>query len=244
MPLLHAVTAAVLSWIAMKWCVPQKIMTAIRCHSSPSIKISHKKTLVEEEQLKSCEGYWPATEECISLGTTLPSQSQKTQSNALCPQWLIHPEWKESRRRLFSQKLRQIEETAKDWEECLLLDMENANKQEEEKIITTNEAGLMLPQPVQIIQYRGLAWSRMEDGEIAGNSEFHAAIEGEESGEKTMVCWTDALLPLYVDKYGVEPSKEFQAFVAAFNANSFRDELGELCRRKLQSNNGPRPSPT
>ena len=66
---------------------------------------------------------------------------------------------------------------------------------------------------------------------MAGNSEFHSTPASADSscsssGQcKNNICWTDALLPVYVDKFGVEPSHTFQVFVQEFDVDVFRTKL-------------------
>jgi hypothetical protein len=83
--------------------------------------------------------------------------------------------------------------------------------------------------PVWIRRERGFAWSRIEEGTMAGNSEFHA--DWEKGGH---ICWTDALLPMYIDTFGVEPSDRFKEFVAAFRLQEFR-----LALEKFKSGGSP-----
>ena len=86
---------------------------------------------------------------------------------------------------------------------------------------------------IWIRRERGVAWSRMQDGIIAGNSEFHS--DGNLSGGGDNVwheCWTDALLPLYVEEFGVKPSEDFIEFVTAFDVESFKEQLTTL-RQKM-----------
>lgn len=60
-----------------------------------------------------------------------------------------------------------------------------------------------------------------ESGIIAGNSEFHSDVNLSDGGDIRHECWTDALLPLYVEEFGVKPSEDFIEFVTAFDAKNF-----------------------
>ena len=63
--------------------------------------------------------------------------------------------------------------------------------------------------------------SRALDAIIAGNSEFHSDVNLSDGGDIRHECWTDALLPLYVEEFGVKPSEDFIEFVTAFDAKNF-----------------------
>mmetsp|Transcript_37150 Transcript_37150/g.42389 ORF Transcript_37150/g.42389 Transcript_37150/m.42389 type:complete len:92 (-) Transcript_37150:193-468(-) len=71
-----------------------------------------------------------------------------------------------------------------------------------------------------ILSQRGIAWSRIEEGIMAGNSEYH------ETGGS--MCWTDALLAKYVDKFDILPSNEFIVQVSKFSLVEFQRKLDEL----------------
>jgi hypothetical protein len=155
-----------------------------------------------------CEGYYPPTEDCIPLGTTRPSWFKKKRSNAGCPQWQINKQWGE--RGIFVSKLKDMEAIAKEFEQILAE-------------VTPDDAAKLggedaLKPLIWIRRERGVAWSRMQDGIIAGNSEFHSGDE----------CWTDALLPLYVEEFGVKPSEDFIEFVTAFDVKNFKEQLTTL----------------
>mmetsp|Transcript_25257 Transcript_25257/g.38889 ORF Transcript_25257/g.38889 Transcript_25257/m.38889 type:complete len:214 (-) Transcript_25257:502-1143(-) len=176
--------------------------------------------------VNGCEGYWPETEVCINLGTSRPAWFRRTSANAGCPQWRIHPNW--TGRQEFSTKLHKIETIAKKWEKELI---EMTPEQLEECGEDTYTPSVF------IVRQRGLAWSRIEDGIMAGNSEFHATpgpadsscSSCSSSGQcKNNICWTDALLPVYVDKFAVEPSPTFQVFVQEFDVDIFRTKLDKL----------------
>jgi hypothetical protein len=153
-----------------------------------------------------CEGFWPDAEVCLELGSTRPSPFRRNAANADCPQWRINPGW--AGRGELSVKLHGIEQVAKEWEK-LLEEMDDGD-------VTSKP-------PVWIRRERGFAWSRIEEGTMAGNSEFHT--DWERGGH---VCWTDALLPVYIDTFGVEPSDRFKEFVATFRLQEFRLALEKL----------------
>lgn len=154
-------------------------------------------------QQTTCEGFWPDAEVCLTLGSTRPSPFRRNAANAGCPQWRINPGW--AGREELSVKLHGIEQVAKEWEK-LLEEMDTDGKP-----------------PVWIRRERGFAWSRIEEEIVAGNSEFHA--DWKNGGH---ICWTDALLPIYIDTFGVEPSDRFKEFVAAFKLQEFRLALEKL----------------
>jgi len=170
-----------------------------------------------------CEGYYPETDICLELGTNKPKWYQRNRDNAGCPQWRIDPNWeKEGERQAFSKKLQEIEVVAKEWES----EMEKGCDGGEEK-----------PSVVGIRRERGVAWSRMREGVMAGNSEYHrrSPAGGGEASEH--ICWTDALLPIYVEQYGVKPSDEFRVFVSMFDVDSFRQELQGIKARCASEGN-------
>lgn len=161
-----------------------------------------------------CEGYYPDTEICLLLGTN-PKWFQRNRENADCPQWKIDTTWEG--RDAFIEKLKNIETVAKDWEDSLAeMDMDTITKCGGQKAVKP---------PVWIRRERGVAWSRIQEGIMAGTSEYHC---DRDSGN---VCWTDALLPMYVEQYGVKPSQEFHVFVSMFDLNSFRKALQEMKTR-------------
>jgi hypothetical protein len=162
----------------------------------------------------ACEGYWPDAEVCLDLGSTRPSRSRRSRANTGCPQWRINQDW--AGRAELSAKLHEIEAVAKEWEQ-LLEDGEDGD--------------VSRKPPVWIRRERGLAWSRIEEGVMAGNSEFHT-----DWGTQGHVCWTDALLPMYIDTFGVEPSKRFKEFVADFRLQEFRLELEKVKIGSQKSN--------
>ena len=103
--------------------------------------------------------------------------------------------------------------------------------------ITTDDAAKLggedaLKPLIWIRRERGVAWSRMQDGMIAGNSEFHSDGNLSGGGDVRHECWTDALLPLYVEEFGVKPSEDFIEFVTAFDVESFEEQLTTL-RQKV-----------
>lgn len=160
-----------------------------------------------------CEGYWPDAEICLDLGASRPSLLKRTRANSRCPQWQIKPKWKG--RESFSTKLHDIEKTALAWEKQLAdMSSEQIGKCGTETITP----------PIFVHRERGVAWSRIEEGIIAGNAEFHTT-HPEKDGK---VCWTDALLSLYVDKFGVEPTETFKSFVSSFDVDDFGQKLQEL----------------
>lgn len=169
-----------------------------------------------------CEGYYPPTEDCISLGTTRPSWFKKKRSNAGCPQWQFDKQWGE--RGIFVSKLKDMEAIAKEFEQILA------------DIITDDTAKLRgedaLKPLIWIRRERGVAWSRMQEGIIAGNSEFHSDVNLSDGGDIRHECWTDALLPLYIEEFGVKPSEDFIEFVTAFDAKNLKGQLTAL-RQKM-----------
>ena len=197
------VVVAAVSCLVAKWLLPAILTNPAAFHHLPPPRVA-------------CEGYWPDVEICLDLGTSLPDLSLRTAANAGCPQWRINTEW-QAGATWFINKLRDIEGVAKEWESQLEETMEPVD-------IDKCGGDASVAPPVHIARYRGLAWSRMEENSMAGNSEFHATSSAMD-GKTT--CWTDALLD-YVEKFGVEPSSEFQAFVAAFDLQDFRDGLAIL----------------
>jgi hypothetical protein len=157
----------------------------------------------------ACEGYWPDAEVCLDLGSTRPSRIRRNRANAGCPQWRINHDW--AGRAELSAKLHEIEAVAKEWEKLLEEELDDVDGDVSSK------------PPVWIRRERGLAWSRIEEGVVAGNSEFHTNWE-----KWGHICWTDALLPMYIDTFGVEPSERFKEFVADFRLKDFRLELEKL----------------
>ena len=126
---------------------------------------------------------------------------------------------------MFSAKLKDIEALAKEYEQLLA-------EIEPDDIAKLGGQDALKPQ-VWIRRERGVAWSRMQDGIIAGNSEYHSdasTIEGDD-GHK---CWTDALLPLYVEEFGVKPSEVFFDFVSNFDVESFRKQTATLQRKMAE----------
>lgn len=181
-----------------------------------------------------CEGYYPDAEVCLELGPGQPSKHRLRRANALCPQWRIDPAWAAgSGRGALVSRLGQVEETALLWEGALA-DMEPEDLERCGGIDDGPNGGGTARPPVWLRRERGLAWSRLEEGEMAGNSEFHCDRDGDSDDgrgkevRRSHVCWTDALLPLYIDKYGVRPSKEFEAFVLSFDLEHFRARLDIL----------------
>merc|ERR1740121_2268916 len=147
----------------------------------------------KQQQTPKCEGYYPDPEVCLKLGSKRPAWYRRNRKNTNCPQWKINnSEWKEKEK--FIEKLHDIESIAKEWESVL----------EEMDANTIEKCGNERIKPrIWIRRERGLAWSRIEDNIIAGNSEYHC---------NNGICWTDVLLSMYVDKFGVKPSEEFIDF--------------------------------
>mmetsp|Transcript_9170 Transcript_9170/g.15213 ORF Transcript_9170/g.15213 Transcript_9170/m.15213 type:complete len:217 (-) Transcript_9170:44-694(-) len=166
-----------------------------------------------------CEGYYPPTEDCLPLGTTRPLWFKKKRSNGGCPQWQIDKQWGE--RGTFVSKLKYMESAAKEYEQILA-------------DITADDVAKLggedaLKPLIWVRRERGVAWSRMQDGIIAGNSEFHSDVNvSGGGGDGRHKCWTDALLPLYVEEFGVKPSEDFIEFVINFDVESFREQLATL----------------
>ena len=207
-----ALGAAAISVLANFLVPPIIQMVAINPPQPPPSNIVH------------CEGYYPPTEDCLPLGATRPAWFKKKRSNAGCPQWQIDRQWGE--RGVFSAKLKDIEAIAKEYDQLLA-------EIEPDDIAKLGGQDALKPQ-VWIRSERGVAWSRMQDGVIAGNSEYHSdasttSIEGD--GHK---CWTDALLPLYVEEFGVKPSDDFIDFVSNFDVESFRKETVTLKRKMAE----------
>ena len=169
-----------------------------------------------------CEGYYPPTEDCLPLGATRPPWFKKKRSNAGCPQWQIDRQWGE--RGAFSAKLKDIEAIAKEYEQLLA-------EIEPDDIAKFGGQDALKPL-VWIKRERGVAWSRMQDGIIAGNSEYHSDASTME-GDDTQ-CWTDALLPVYVEEFGVKPSDDFIDFVSSFDVESFRKQTATLKRKMAE----------
>ena len=138
-----------------------------------------------------CEGYYPDPEVCIPLGSHRPLWFKVNRDNMDCPQWRIDPTWEKS---IFTHRLAQIEGVAKEWESMLeVMDADTMQKCGGEEVLKPT---------VWLRRERGVAWSRINSGVIAGNSEYHC-----DRPEKS-VCWTDALLPIYVDEFSVKPSDD------------------------------------
>ena len=169
-----------------------------------------------------CEGYYPPTEDCLPLGATRPPWFKKKRSNAGCPQWQIDRRWGE--REVFSAKLKDIETIAKEYEQLLA-------EVEHDDIAKLGGQDALKPL-VWIRRERGVAWSRMQDGIIAGNSEYHSDASTME-GDDTQ-CWTDALLPVYVEEFGVKPSDDFIDFISSFDVESFRRQTATLKRKMAE----------
>jgi len=61
-----------------------------------------------------------------------------------------------------------------------------------------------------VVSYRGMSWSRLEDGTLLGNKEY---VSEDLNQEGQAICWTQDLLDHYVGKYDVVPSEEFYNWV-------------------------------
>mmetsp|Transcript_9664 Transcript_9664/g.14044 ORF Transcript_9664/g.14044 Transcript_9664/m.14044 type:complete len:241 (+) Transcript_9664:104-826(+) len=190
--------AAVMSFIVAMKILPTSILLPGQQHT----------------RLEGCEGYYPDIDICLALGTSKPSRFQRTRANAACPQWRMNSNW--GGKNEFSTKLKSIEDVAKEWEKVV------AEMDEQQSIDNTK---CNMSPSVWIRRERGVAWSRIEEGVMAGNSEYHV---GRQEDDKHHICWTDVFRPMYVDTYGVEPSDEFQAFVASFDIDLFSKELEVL----------------
>jgi len=166
-----------------------------------------------------CEGYWPDVTVCLNLGPSLPFWFKRTIANAGCPQWRINPSSAELEE--ISRKIRDMEAMAKEWEEGI-------SSQKDKNIETCAGEDIIMKPPVWIRRERGIAWSRIEEGIIAGNSEFHADFSEGDGGH---FCWTEALQPIYMKKFGVHPTDRFKDYVAAFDVETFRNRLVQLKRR-------------
>ena len=70
-----------------------------------------------------------------------------------------------------------------------------------------------------------MAFSRIEENSVAGNSEYYYRGDGG-------VCWTDALLPKYVDKFHVEPSPQFQNFIVGLDIETLSQEIDNFVNTK------------
>lgn len=77
--------------------------------------------------------------------------------------------------------------------------------------------------PVYVRRERGVAWSRINENAMAGNSEFRTPLG---------VCWTDAFLSHYVEKYNVRPSRSFEEFVESFDLDAFIKKFDWLQNHK------------
>lgn len=197
-------TALIASWALGSWLPFSELPRTTAVKNDPLLVV----------QPPACEGYWPETDVCVKLGKN-PSKGLLTEENAACPQWRIRKSsW--TNQEEVTSKLGAIEAVAKEWE-TLLQDMTPDQ--------LTRAGGVEgVTPPVFISRQRGLAWSRIEEGVMAGNAEYH-------TGGDNDVCWTDAMLPLYMDKYNVEPSEKFQQFVRNFDVDGFRDSLAKLKAR-------------
>ena len=212
----------------------------------------------DDDDSNSCEGYWPSVELCLELGTARPTDlSVWTEANAGCPQWRINQEWAtastasssttagdggSSSMALFVNKLRNMEQVARDWEAQVEtmdetgVDLAQLRCSSGSDNDATKAFSFPLVAPITISRYRGLAWSRIEENSMAGNSEYHhhatttsssTIIHDDLSTTPKTICWTDALLD-YVEKFGVEPSSKFQDFVTTFDLQKFQDDLKTL----------------
>ena len=165
-----------------------------------------------------CEGYYPDAAVCLTLGPGRPSPLRLRRDNARCPQWQLRPAW--AGREALARRLGEAEDAARRWEEALAA----AAAEDAARCGGVDDSASAARPPVRLRRERGMAWSRVEAGVMAGNSEFHR--DGADG--RKHVCWTDALLPLYVTKYGLRPSQEFEAFVLAFDIEKFRAGLDAL----------------
>ena len=207
---MKTIGAAVVSWLCATWILP--VLPAFLAHT-------HQKSP------PACEGYWPDADTCLDLGPSRPSIFRLTGANAACPQWRINPDGDWAGREDLSSKIRDIQSNAEEWEKALA----DAGRERIELCAGCEKK----PPRVWVRRERGLAWSRIQEGIIAGNSEFRSeddtlSVGGREGGRA--VCWTDALLPMYIDKFRVEPSDGFKEFVAVFDLDSFRGQLAKLKR--------------
>ena len=82
--------------------------------------------------------------------------------------------------------------------------------------------------PLWIRRDRGVAWSRIRKNVMARNSEYHSDRPDEQGGH---ICWTDALLPMYVEEFGMKPSDEFILFVNSFDVQDFGSRLDALKKK-------------
>lgn len=156
-----------------------------------------------------CEGYWPDENVCLELGTTRPRWFHQTRANARCPQWRIREKnngWKD--REQFIARLTEIEKVTQEWQNLV------------ENISTSNDDCVTENPGITLVRERGLAPSRIQDGFLAGNTEFRI---------ENTACWTGGLLPFYIERYNVEPSDSFQEFVLkTFDFERLRTEF-EKC---------------
>eukprot|EP00928_Gymnodinium_smaydae_P045929 TRINITY_DN30573_c0_g2_i1.p1 TRINITY_DN30573_c0_g2~~TRINITY_DN30573_c0_g2_i1.p1 ORF type:complete len:211 (+),score=27.93 TRINITY_DN30573_c0_g2_i1:64-696(+) len=140
-------------------------------------------------ELDTCEGHWPPVQDCVGPKAAKPSACPKS----------VDP-WPEKQALL--SKLDQIETLAREtsvsnlhfeWNRC--------------------RPGEQLPiWFVEHKRYRGIAWSRIEQGAMVGSDEF-------EAGE---ACWPGGYASHYVDKWNVRPSRRFETYVMEFDLEAFQ----------------------
>ena len=155
------------------------------------------------------EGYYPPAEVCVKLGTSKPGLLRKTPANRQCPQWNIDIEWSTTDDYTsFVDKLTEIEAVTLEWDKYW-------------------QDSMSFPDPpIRLVRQRGLAPSRIQKDQMAGNSEFRL-----EKTSGKIEGWTDALLSLYVKEFKVKPSKEFLDFVNSFDLESMKEEL-EMAKKE------------
>eukprot|EP00747_Dinoflagellata_sp_TGD_P192575 gnl/TRDRNA2_/TRDRNA2_57605_c0_seq1.p1 gnl/TRDRNA2_/TRDRNA2_57605_c0~~gnl/TRDRNA2_/TRDRNA2_57605_c0_seq1.p1 ORF type:complete len:203 (-),score=38.82 gnl/TRDRNA2_/TRDRNA2_57605_c0_seq1:114-722(-) len=163
----------------------------------------------------SCEGYWPDAEDCVTLGTELPSSKASTSKNAYCPQWRIEDKW--TGKDAFLLKLTDMENVAKHADKTLGFPAKRENLE---------KCGLGKVPWLNIMRYRGIAWSRMEDGKFVGSGEFADA-----NGKGSM-CWPDGYSWHYISKYEVKPSQAFRDYVQAFDVVAFNNSVSKAAACK------------
>lgn len=156
-------------------------------------------------QAGSCEGYWPAPEVCLPLGSgpRLYAAGEASESK-LCPQRSAVPAGAWPGKTDFLATLRAIEDVAREAQPP------GALSAEQRAACNLDKAPFVI-----MMRLRGMSWSRMLEGQIVGSAEFQEL-------ERGGVCWPDGFSEHYVDKLNVRPSEEFQGYVKEFDLEGFR----------------------
>merc|ERR1712129_232923 len=87
---------------------------------------------------------------------------------------------------------------------------------------------------IHVMNFRGIAMSRMEDGVFLGSREFESPGR---AGSR--ICWPDGFADHYIDKFGVKPTQEFRTFIGEFDLDAFRLAASKAatCRKKADRKN-------